>query len=105
DAPAGPGPSPVSTACAPPPPPAPVPAPTPCWHPTNGSDVRIPDRGTAYGTITVGGCSGRASRDTRVEVHIRDGRRGDSAIDLIAPNGRTQRLKNTSPRDNARGLD
>jgi subtilisin-like proprotein convertase family protein len=53
----------------------------------------------------VGGCSGRTSRDTLVEVHIRGGRRGDYTIDLIAPNGRTQRLKNSSSRDNAGGLD
>ena len=69
--PAGPGPSPVSTVCAPPPPPPPPPPAPACWHPTNGSDVAIPDRGTTYGTIYVGGCSGRASRNTLVEVHIR----------------------------------
>ena len=82
-----------------PPPAPPVVVPPPCWNPTSGTDLPVPDRRTVYGTIAVGGCAGRASRSTRVEAHIRGGRRGDYAVYLIAPNGRTQRLKNSSPRD------
>jgi subtilisin family serine protease len=89
--------------CAPPPPP-PAAAP-PCWSATNGGDLSIGDRRTVNSSVWIANCGGRASRAGTVEVHIRGGKRGDYAIDLIGPGNRTFPLKRANAGDNARGLD
>ena len=64
-------------------------------HPTtNGTDVAIPDLGTASSPITVSGCTGNASAATTVEVHIVHTYRADLVIDLVAPNGTVRNLLN-----------
>jgi len=77
----------------------PPPPPPPCNVKTNGADIGIPDRRTATSTVSVAGCPGRASRSTRIEVHIVHAKRGDLAIELIAPNGSIKRLKSANKRD------
>ena len=46
-------------------------------------------------------CDGAASNQTKVEVNITHPYRGDLIIDLIAPNGRSYRLKNAKGDDAA----
>jgi subtilisin family serine protease len=83
----------------------PAPAVLPCNIGTNGTDVGIRDRGTATSTVWIGGCSGRASAATRVEVHIAHQRRGDLVVELVAPNGSVKRLKAANKRDAGRNVD
>ncbi|MFC7614577.1 S8 family serine peptidase [Actinokineospora soli] len=72
--------------------------PTPTCAPvTNGTDVSIPDAGAAVtSSVTVSGCTGKASATTKVAVDIRHTYAGDLQIDLVAPDGSSYRLKNTS---------
>jgi subtilisin family serine protease len=65
-----------------------------CGPRTNGSDVAIPDLGTALSPVEVSGCTGNASDVTTVEVHIVHTYRADLVIDLVAPNGAGRRLLN-----------
>jgi subtilisin-like proprotein convertase family protein len=58
-----------------------------------------------YSSVTVGGCAGKASRASHVEVHIRDAKRGDLVVELVAPNRSVRRLKVAKSSDGARGLD
>lgn len=71
----------------------------------NDTDVAIPDRGTAGSPITVTGRTGRASAALRVGVRIVHPFRGDLAVDLIAPDGRTYRIKPASRFDATENLD
>ena len=69
---------------------------------TNAGDVAIPDRGAAVASsIAVSGQTGNASAATPVAVDIRHTYRGDLVIDLVAPDGSTYRLKNSSGSDSA----
>jgi len=68
---------------------------------TNGTDIAIPDGGTAESPVTVSGCSGNASTATTVTVNIQHTYRGDLVIDLVAPDGSTYRLKNSNSADSA----
>jgi subtilisin family serine protease len=68
---------------------------------TNTGDYTIPDRGTASSPIAVSGQSGTAPAATAVAVDIRHTYRGDLVIDLVAPDGSTYRLKNSSGSDSA----
>jgi subtilisin family serine protease len=77
----------------------PPPPPPPCNVKTNGANLTIKDRGTATSSLTISGCAGKASRATRIEVHIGHSKRGDLSIDLIAPNGSVKRLKSANRRD------
>ncbi|HEX5594451.1 MAG TPA: proprotein convertase P-domain-containing protein, partial [Micromonosporaceae bacterium] len=63
---------------------------------TNGTDVSIPDGGTATSSITISGCDRNASSTSTVAVNIRHSWRGDLVIDLIAPDGSSYRLKNSN---------
>ncbi|QGN46095.1 S8 family peptidase [Micromonospora sp. WMMD558] len=64
---------------------------------TNGSDVAIPDTGaTVASTITISGCNRNASATSTVAVNIVHTYRGDLVIDLVAPDGSSYRLKNSS---------
>jgi subtilisin family serine protease len=66
------------------------------------TDVSIPDAGSAvYSPITVSGVSGNAPSDLSVAVNIVHTYRGDLVIDLVAPDGSTYRLKNSSSNDSA----
>ncbi len=69
---------------------------------TNNTDVAIPDTNVAVSSpITVSGLSGNASAATPVAVDIRHTYRGDLVVDLIAPDGSSYRLKNSSSSDSA----
>jgi subtilisin family serine protease len=82
-----------------------TPPPSTCPAVTNGTDVAIPDPGTAESTVTVSGCARSASSTTKVEVHIVHTWRGDLVIDLVAPDGSAYRLKNSSSTDSADNVD
>jgi subtilisin family serine protease len=80
----------TGTGTTPPPPPT-------CGTVTNGTDVAIPDNGPAVtSSVTVSNCARSASATTSVEVHIVHTYIGDLVIDLVAPDGSTYRLKNSS---------
>jgi subtilisin family serine protease len=82
--------------------PPPPPPPTGCSG-TNGTDVAIPDAGSAVtSSITISGCGhATASATSTAEVHIVHTYRGDLVIDLLAPDGSSYRLKNSSGSDGA----
>ena len=63
------------------------PPPTGCTG-TNGTDVSIPDAGSAVtSSITISGCGRNASSTSTVAVNIVHTYRGDLVIDLLAPDG------------------
>jgi len=69
---------------------------------TNATDVSIPDAGAAvYSDITISGCARSASSTSTAAVNIVHTYRGDLVIDLVAPDGSTYRLKNSSSSDSA----
>ena len=77
------------------------PPPTGCTG-TNGTDVAIPDAGSAVtSSITIAGCGRNASATSTVAVNIVHTYRGDLVIDLLAPDGSAYRLKNSSSSDSA----
>ncbi|MEV1289758.1 S8 family serine peptidase [Micromonospora sp. NPDC049679] len=64
---------------------------------TNGTDVAIPDAAAAVTSgITIAGCGRAASATATVAVNIVHTFRGDLVIDLLAPDGSSYRLKNSS---------
>ncbi len=64
---------------------------------TNGTDVTIPDAGSAVtSSITISDCNRNASSTSTVAVNIVHTYRGDLVIDLLAPDGSSYRLKNSS---------
>ncbi|MFJ2086880.1 S8 family peptidase [Micromonospora chokoriensis] len=78
-----------------------TPPPTGCTG-TNGTDVSIPDVGAAVtSSITISGCGRNASSASTVAVNIVHTYRGDLVIDLLAPDGSSYRLKNSSTSDSA----
>jgi subtilisin family serine protease len=72
----------------------PPPSPTVCDAVTNGTDVAIPDLGTATSPITVAGCARNASASAAVTVNIVHTFVGDLVVDLIAPDGSVYNLQN-----------
>nr|WP_324187864.1 proprotein convertase P-domain-containing protein [Lysobacter niastensis] len=68
---------------------------------TNGTDVSIPDRGTVESAIAVSGRTGNAPNNAQVAVNIIHTFRGDLRIDVVAPDGSTYRVKNSSSSDSA----
>jgi hypothetical protein len=69
---------------------------------SNDTDVSIPDAGSAvYSDIVVSGVTGNAPSTLQVYVNIVHTWRGDLVIDLVAPDGTTYRLKNSSSSDSA----
>ncbi|MEU3651511.1 M4 family metallopeptidase [Streptomyces sp. NPDC032161] len=68
----------------------------------NTASVAIPDRGAAVTTsVNVTGITGNAPSTLKVGVDITHTYRGDLAIDLVAPDGSTYRLKNAGLGDSA----
>ncbi|MDF9811323.1 aminopeptidase S [Streptomyces sp. SPB162] len=68
----------------------------------NTADVTIPDAGAAVtSSVTVSGVAGNAPSALQVGVNIVHTYRGDLVIDLVAPDGSTYRLKNSSGSDSA----
>jgi hypothetical protein len=62
---------------------------------TNGTDVSIPDAGTAVtSTITISGCNRNASSTATVAVNIVHTYRGDLRVDLVAPDGTVYTVHN-----------
>src|SRR5690606_6386212 len=68
---------------------------------SNGGNYSIPNPGVVDSPITVSGRSGNAPNDAEVSVDIVHTYRGDLRIDLVAPDGSTYRLKNSSGSDSA----
>ncbi|MEV4196841.1 S8 family peptidase [Micromonospora globbae] len=69
---------------------------------TNGTDVAIPDTGaTVSSPIVISGCGRNASASSQIAVNIVHTYRGDLVIDLVAPDGSSYRLKNSSIFDGA----
>ncbi|MFE4330035.1 M4 family metallopeptidase [Streptomyces sp. NPDC056831] len=68
----------------------------------NTTAVAIPDGGAAVtSSVNVTGVTGNAPSTLKVGVDITHTWRGDLVIDLVAPNGTTYRLKNSSLSDSA----
>ncbi|QNE74829.1 peptidase M4 [Streptomyces finlayi] len=68
----------------------------------NTTAVAIPDNGAAVtSTVNVTGVTGNAPATLQVGVDITHTWRGDLVIDLVAPDGSTYRLKNSSGSDSA----
>lgn len=68
----------------------------------NTTSVAIPDRGSAVTTsVNVTGVTGNAPSTLKVGVDISHTYRGDLAIDLVAPDGSTYRLKDAGLGDSA----
>ncbi|GGN20448.1 subtilisin family serine protease [Actinoplanes campanulatus] len=69
---------------------------------TNGTDVAIPDAGSAVtSSITISGCGRSASSTSTVAVDITHTYRGDLVVTLVAPDGSTYTLKSSSSSDSA----
>ncbi|WP_156726197.1 M4 family metallopeptidase [Streptomyces apocyni] len=67
----------------------------------NGTDVQIPDYGSAVTSSITVDRDGNAPSALKVGVDIEHTWRGDLVIDLIAPDGTAYRLKNASGGDSA----
>ncbi|WP_327030067.1 S8 family serine peptidase [Micromonospora sp. NBC_01740] len=73
---------------------------------TNGTDLAIPDTNVAVSSsIVIAGCARNASAASTVAVNIVHTYRGDVVIDLVAPDGSTYRLKNSSIFDGADNIN
>jgi subtilisin-like proprotein convertase family protein len=73
---------------------------------TNGTDVSIPDAGSAVtSTITISGCARNASSTSTVAVNVVHTYRGDLVVDLVAPDGSAYRLKSSSSSDSADNIN
>jgi serine protease len=68
---------------------------------TNSTNVNIPDNTTVTSSIPVSGLSGNAPADLKIAVDIKHTYRGDLKIEIVAPNGGSAVLKNTSTSDSA----
>ncbi|WP_189155045.1 S8 family peptidase [Lentzea pudingi] len=73
-----------------------------CAKKSNETDVAVPDAGGAVSsTIAVSGCEGNGSSFAQVEVAISHAYRGDLVVSLVAPDGTSYRLKESSASDHA----
>ncbi|WP_438947978.1 S8 family peptidase [Streptomyces durbertensis] len=72
----------------------------------NTTRLNIPDTGQSVtSSVNVTGISGNGPSELRVAVDIRHTYRGDLVVDLVAPNGNSVRLKNSSASDNVANLN
>jgi subtilisin-like proprotein convertase family protein len=79
--------------------------PTACTG-TNGTDVSIPDGGSAVtSAITISNCARSASSSSTVYVNIVHAYRGDLVVTLVAPDGSTYTLKNSSSSDSTANVN
>ncbi|MBB5959493.1 secreted trypsin-like serine protease [Saccharothrix tamanrassetensis] len=63
----------------------------------NTADVSIPDAGAAvFSNVTVSGIAGNAPSTLKATVDVKHSWSGDVVLDLVAPDGSTYRLKNSS---------
>ncbi|WP_228990100.1 M4 family metallopeptidase [Streptomyces sp. DH8] len=68
----------------------------------NNTPVTIPDAGAAVtSAVTVSGVTGNAPSTLKADVNITHTWRGDLVVDLVAPDGTSYRLKNSSSGDSA----
>ncbi|WP_239153831.1 S8 family peptidase [Virgisporangium aliadipatigenens] len=72
---------------------------------SDGTDRAIADRATVESKLAVAGCTGTASATSTVEVHVKHTDRGDLALTLVAPDGKTFPLKAATIGDNVSNLD
>ncbi len=72
-----------------------------CTSATNNTPTAIPDGGSITSTINVSGCSGNASSNMKIAVHITHTYRGDLQLTLISPKGDTAVLKYSNGSDSA----
>ncbi|SDJ26790.1 Proprotein convertase P-domain-containing protein [Lentzea albidocapillata subsp. violacea] len=73
-----------------------------CATKSNDTDVVVPDAGSAVtSTISISGCEGNGSSAAQVEVAISHAYRGDLVVSLVAPDGTSYRLKESSTVDHA----
>lgn len=73
---------------------------------SNGTNVAIPDAGSAVSsTIVISGCGRAASSASTAAVTIAHTYRGDLVIDLVAPDGTAYQLKNSSTSDSAANVN
>ena len=72
---------------------------------SNGTDLAIPDLKTVTSNLTVSGIAGNAPSALKVYVRIVHSFRGDLQLDLVAPSGKSFRLKNASSSDSAANVD
>ncbi|MGC4768826.1 S8 family peptidase [Micromonospora sp. DT44] len=78
-----------------------TPPPTGCSG-TNGAALTIPDAGAAVtAMVPISGCGRNASSASTAAVNIVHTYRGDLVIDLLAPDGSSYRLKDSSSSDSA----
>ncbi|MFV0135022.1 S8 family peptidase [Streptomyces sp. HMX87] len=68
---------------------------------TNSADVAIRDNATVTSSIAVTGVSGNAPASLKIAVDIKHTYRGDLKIEIVAPNGSSAVLKNSSSGDSA----
>ena len=72
---------------------------------TNGTDVSIPDAGSAVtSSITISSCARSASSTSTVYVDIVHTYRGDLVVTLVAPDGSTYTLKSSSSSDSTENV-
>lgn len=80
----------------------PPPDPGTCGTFSNGTNVNIPDAGSAVtSSVTVSGCNRKAMSTSKVFVDIKHTWRGDLVVDLITPTGAVINLKGSSSGDSA----
>jgi serine protease len=89
----------VALSGTPTPPPPPPPG-EPAYF-ENGTDYQLVDKQRVDSPITVSGRTGTAPSTLKVNVDIKHSFRGDLQIDLIAPDGSSYRLQNSSTSDSA----
>ncbi|UYQ63145.1 S8 family peptidase [Streptomyces peucetius] len=68
---------------------------------TNSANVNIYDNATVTSSIAVSGISGNAPSALKIDVDIKHTYRGDLKVEIVAPNGASAVLKNTSSGDSA----
>ncbi len=83
-----------------------TPPPTGTCSGTSTTDVTIPDAGSAVtSSIVISGCARGAGTASTVAVQVVHTYRGDVVLDLVAPDGTSYRLKNSSSSDSTDNIN